>query len=57
MRAIDIRDLLNDEVDDHHEVVFKALIDGKEVKFTIPDDVDFTHDFDKETSTIEVKVL
>lgn len=54
MKAVDLRILLEDEVEDHHEVVFEAVIEGKTVRFTIPEDTDFVHDEEKETASIRL---
>lgn len=43
MKAVDLRILLEDEVEDQESVIFIAVIDGKEVKFSIAEDTDFTH--------------
>lgn len=43
MKAVDLRILLDDEVDDTDDVFFIAVIDGKEVRFTIAEDTDFVH--------------
>lgn len=43
MKAVDLRQLIEDEVDDTDNVVFIATIGGQTVKFSIPEDTDFVH--------------